>query len=225
MSTVDFLRARAFTIPTDFPEADGTIAWRSTTLVVVEARCEAVEGIGYSYADQAAVGVVERMLSEHVIGADAMSPPAANALMQHAVRNIGRAGIASGAVSAVDVALWDLKAKLIELPQCDLLGSVRGDVAVYGSGGFTSYDNARLQKQLGEWATQGSCAFVKMKIGREENMLERVRAAREAIGDGVQLFVDANGAYDQRLAILHAHALTAYDVRWFEEPVSSDDLT
>jgi L-alanine-DL-glutamate epimerase-like enolase superfamily enzyme len=144
--------------------------------------------------------------------------------MRQAVRNIGGAGLASAAVSAVDIALWDLKAQILELPLVSLLGSVRDAVTVYGSGGFTSYSIAQLQKQLATWATDGIGA-VKMKVGRvPADDPDRVKAAREAIGPRPSLFVDANGAYDRKQALAMATRFAADAVTWFEEPVSSDDL-
>src|SRR6185312_12189332 len=139
------------------------------------------------------------------------------------IRNLGRPGIASMAISAVDNALWDLKSRLLNLPLALLLGSARPETPVYGSGGFTSYATEELQRQLGGWAEQGM-AFVKMKVGREPaEDPRRVRAAREAIG-GTQLFVDANGAYSRKQALALARRFAELDVRWLEEPVSSDDL-
>jgi hypothetical protein len=97
--------------------------------------------------------------------------------MQHAVRNLGRVGIAAMAIGAVDAALWDLKARLLHLPLVTLLGAVRDRVPVYGSGGFTSYPIAQLQEQLGGWVA-GGIPRVKMKIGRDAAAdPERVRAA------------------------------------------------
>jgi L-alanine-DL-glutamate epimerase-like enolase superfamily enzyme len=141
-----------------------------------------------------------------------------------AVRNIGRLGLASAAISAVDIALWDLKARILDLPLVALLGAAREAVPLYGSGGFTSYSVARLEKQLGGWASEGLPA-VKMKIGRNPDAdRDRVRAARRAIGSRTSLFVDANGAYTRKQALRQADALAAEDVAWFEEPVPSDDL-
>jgi len=118
----------------------------------------------------------------------------------------------------------DLKARLLDLPLITLLGAVRANVPVYGSGGFTSYSMAQLQEQLGGWVADG-ISRVKMKIGRQPaSDLDRVRAAREAIGPGAELFVDANGAYTRKQALATACAFTEFDVSWFEEPVSSDDL-
>jgi len=221
---VERVDVSAYTIPTDAPESDGTLEWDRTTLVVVEAAGGGHRGLGYTYADVATAVLVRDRLAEIVQGYDVMAVPAAWSAMRHAIRNLGRPGIVSMAIAAVDAALWDLKARMLDVPLVTLLGQVHASVPVYGSGGFTSYALDRLERQLGEWARHGLGA-VKMKIGREpEQDVQRVRAARDAIGPRVQLFVDANGAYTRTEALRHAEAFTTYDVRWFEEPVSSDDL-
>jgi L-alanine-DL-glutamate epimerase-like enolase superfamily enzyme len=221
---IDHLDVSAYTIPTATPESDGTLQWESTTLVVVEASAGGAQGLGYGYADTATARLIQHTLASVVLGCDAMNVPGAWEAMRHAIRNLGRPGIASMAIAAVDAALWDLKGRLLGLPLLALLGAVRDRIPVYGSGGFTSYSNAQLQEQLGGWAAQG-IRMVKMKIGREpEADIARVRAARDAIGPHVQLFVDANGAYERTQALRFAEAFAALDVRWFEEPVSSDDL-
>jgi L-alanine-DL-glutamate epimerase-like enolase superfamily enzyme len=105
-----------------------------------------------------------------------------------------------------------------------LLGSVRDAAPLYGSGGFTSYSIDELQRQLAGWVAEG-IPRVKMKVGRDFKAdRERVAKARQAIGEGADLFVDANGAYTRKLALEQAEIFAAHDVRWFEEPVSSDDL-
>ena len=221
---VERLAAASFTIPTETAEADGTLEWDATTLVVVEVDAGAARGLGYTYADAAAAGIVERRLSECVEGTDAMDVPAAWDAMRAAVRNIGLAGVAAAAISAVDAALWDLKARLLELPLATLLGRARESVPVYGSGGFTSYSPEQLAEQLGGWTEEGLGA-VKMKVGREpEDDPARVAAARAAIGEETGLFVDANGAYSSKQALALAAAFVEHGVSWFEEPVSSDDL-
>ena len=129
------------------------------------------------------------------------------------------------AIAAVDVALWDLKARILRLPLCKLLGMAHDRVPVYGSGGFTSYRMRRLQDQLGGWVELG-IPRVKLKVGSSpSDDPARVRAAREAIGPNAELFVDANGAYERKQALAMAARFRAdADVSWFEEPVSSDDL-
>ena len=221
------LTARAFKIPTDKPEADGTFAWTSTTLIVVHVTAGGKTGIGYTYTDDSIISLTTGKLKQALIDAeaDAMDPPAAWFTMQGAVRNMGRPGLTATAISAVDGALWDLKAKLLDLPLCLLLGRYRDCCHVYGSGGFTTYTDRQLREQLAGWAKRDGCRCVKMKIGTDpEKDPERVAAAKDAIGD-CTLFVDANGAYKakQALALAHIFAECA-QVGWFEEPVSSDDL-
>jgi L-alanine-DL-glutamate epimerase-like enolase superfamily enzyme len=222
---VERLATRVFVVPTDAAEADGTLTWDSTTLVLVEASAAGHTGIGYSYAAGAAAGVVSDLLEPEVVGGDALSPPAAWQRMRQAVRNVGYPGIAASAISAVDIALWDLKARLLDLALSSLLGRVRERVPVYGSGGFTSYSGEQMERQLGGWIEQGITA-VKMKVGLEPDRdPERVRHAREVIGPHARLFVDANGAYSRKQALRLADTFAEEaDVSWFEEPVSSDDL-
>ena len=218
------LTASSYTIPTEAPESDGTFEWDSTTLVLVEAEGGGVSGVGWTYAPAAAARLVEDLLVPVVSGANALATGAAHVHMQGALRNAGYPGLGAMAVSAVDIALWDLKAKLLELPLFALLGAVHDEVPVYGSGGFCSYSDERLAEQLSGWVAEG-IPRVKMKVGREpERDLERVRVAREAIGDGAELYVDANGAFGAQYALRFAHEVAELDVTWFEEPVSSRNV-
>jgi L-alanine-DL-glutamate epimerase-like enolase superfamily enzyme len=222
--TIDRVVGAAYRIPTDAPEADGTIAWDHTTLLVVRVFAGNREGLGYSYTAPEAAALVNGLLASLLGGKQALAIPKLWDAMVGAVRNIGRPGLCATAISAVDVALWDLKARLLELPLVDLLGARRSDVAIYGSGGFTSYSDERLRAQLAGWVESAGCRCVKMKIGSEpERHVDRVRQAREAIGDA-ELFVDANGAYTRKQALRFAQEVSELGVTWFEEPVSSDDL-
>ncbi|MGZ4788946.1 MAG: enolase C-terminal domain-like protein [Terriglobales bacterium] len=214
----------AFTIPTDFPESDGTCQWDRITLVLVQAKAGAETGIGYTYADTATAELIRSKLTEVVQGKDALDVTGAWSAMVHSIRNLGRPGICSMAISAVDTCLWDLKARLLNLPLVKLFGQVHDGINIYGSGGFTSYSNEQLADQLSGWVRQG-IPRVKMKIGRDPQVdLHRVRVAREAIGPEPNLFVDANGAYTCKQALKLAYEFVRYGVVWFEEPVSSDDL-
>ncbi|HSV12442.1 MAG TPA: enolase C-terminal domain-like protein [Hanamia sp.] len=218
------VKVSAYTIPTDGPESDGTIKWNSTTMVLVEIEAGGKKGIGYSYADLSSAFYIEKSLKEIVVGKDAMQIPFILKTMIESVRNSGNYGVIAMAISAVDNALWDLKAKILNVPLVALFGKVRDDFWIYGSGGFTSYSIKKLQKQLGDWAEEG-IKQVKMKIGREPKKdLERVEKAREAIGKDCALFVDANGAYSAKQALELANKFAALDVTWFEEPVPASDL-
>ena len=216
---IESLEVAAYTIPTATPEQDGTFDWTSTTLVAVHARGGGKRGFGYSYADVSTAAFIKAHFVELIVGRDAMSIESAWAAMIHAVRNLGRRGVAAMAISAVDAALWDLKCKLLDLPLVTLLGQVREAAPVYMSGGFTSYTIDELKEQLAGWPR------AKMKVGRDARAdRERVRAVREAIGEDAELFVDANGAYSRKLALTQGRFFAEQNVSWFEEPVSSDDL-
>ena len=218
------LKVSAYTIPTDGPESDGTIKWESTTMVLVEIDAGSKSGIGYSYADVSSAFFIQKNLKPLVIGKDALNIPEILRSMISSIRNSGNCGVIAMAISAVDNALWDLKAKILELPLVALLGKVRENFMIYGSGGFTSYSIEKLQEQLGGWAQQG-IKQVKMKIGRHpEKDVERVKKAREAIGKDCALFVDANGAYSAKQALEKADEFAELDVSWFEEPVPASDL-
>jgi L-alanine-DL-glutamate epimerase-like enolase superfamily enzyme len=217
-------KVAAYTVPTDAPEADGTFSWSSTTMVLVSLQAGGEQGIGYTYADAATGKLVQSLLDKVVRGRDAFDHGAILQAMYLQVRNSGETGITSMAISAIDNALWDLRARLLNTPLVSLLGSVRQGIPVYGSGGFTSYDDGQLERQLGGWAEQGF-SMVKMKVGTHpEDDPRRVAVARKAIGDATNLFVDANGAYTVAQAIQLGHSFGEKGVRWFEEPVSSDNI-
>ena len=221
--TVDRLETCCFTIPTDDVESDGTLEWASTTIVVVEAVGGGHRGLGWTYAPEAAESVVHALLAPRVVGQSLDDLGRLWLELGAAVRNAGRPGIAFCALSAVDLALWDLRARLLDVPLATLVPAAHDRVPVYGSGGFCSYADERLAEQLGGWVAQGlDC--VKMKLGREpERDAHRLSVAREAIGDA-ELMVDANGAFGAKEAIRWAERYVAeWDVRWFEEPVSSAD--
>lgn len=221
---IESVGVSAYKIPTEAPESDGTLAWDSTTMVLVEVCAGGKTGIGYTYGHQACAALIEDKLASLMVGHEATATGECWLAMVRAIRNLGRPGICSMAIAAVDVALWDLKAKLLELPLVTLLGAVRPAVPVYGSGGFTSYTVGELAEQLAAWVADG-IPRVKMKIGREPRRdVDRIRAARAAIGPDAELFVDANGAYSREQALAKARAFVELGVTWYEEPVSSDDL-
>ena len=221
----DQIRAHAYTIPTDKPEADGTLHWDSTTLVVVEIEGGGEKGIGYTYTHGCITKLISGKLAEVVRQSDVMDIPAAWREMRRVVRNMGAEGLAANAISAIDAALWDLKAKLLGLPLATLLGRCRDAVRIYGSGGFTTYTDDDLREQLRGWIERDGCTWVKIKVGsHQEQDPHRVAVAREAAGRH-GLFVDGNGAYDASRALYYAEIFARdYGVAWFEEPVTSDDL-
>jgi L-alanine-DL-glutamate epimerase-like enolase superfamily enzyme len=222
------LEASAYTIPTDAPEADGTMTWDSTTLVLVQVHAGDQVGTGWTYGPSAVVALVTGKLASVVEGRSALDASAVYYSMWEQLRNAGRPGIGSLALSAIDTAMWDLQARLVGLPLHRLLGAHRDEVPVYGSGGFTTYDDRQTTEQLEGWVGAG-IPRVKIKVGESSGTrtgrdTARVRLARKVIGPFVELFVDANGGYGPQQAIRWYDEVAASDVRWFEEPVSSDDL-
>lgn len=222
---IESVTARAYRIPTDEPEeSDGTLAWNATTMVVVQVQAGGRTGIGYTYADASAAGAINDMLREVLAEKDAMQTAACYAHMVGKIRNNGREGVTAMAISALDIALWDLKGKLLDVPVCVLLGAARDRVPIYGSGGFTSYTLRTLTGQLRDWVERG-IPRVKMKVGRDPQADDdRVAAARTAIGRGAELFVDANGAYTVKQALMMARQFVRHGVAWYEEPVYHNDL-
>lgn len=221
--------AAAYTVPTDGPEADGTLAWSTTTLVRVTVEGGRETGLGWTYGPTACVTAVRERLADVAVGRDALDVPGTWAALVDAVRNDTRRGVMGYALSAVDAALWDLKARLLDVSLVGLLGAASATVPVYGSGGFTSYDDRRTAEQLRAWTERDRIPRVKIKIGQSwgddvSRDLARVRLARGTVGDDVALMVDANGAYQRKQAVRVARAMEDVGVVWFEEPVSSDDL-
>jgi L-alanine-DL-glutamate epimerase-like enolase superfamily enzyme len=218
-----------YVVPTDSPEADGTLAWGKTIMVVATVHAGGERGLGWSYTSAAAQTVITEMLADVVTGRDAFDIPATAEAMARQVRNVGRPGVAAMAISAVDIALWDLKARLLGQPLSGLAGRALEEVPVYGSGGFTSYDDSMTRQQLMEWTEKERIPRVKIKIGEswgadERRDLYRAELAREVIGPDADLYVDANGGYSVGQAVRVADELSAIGVTWFEEPVSSQDL-
>lgn len=226
---VEEIRVLAYDLPTDGPdgrESDGTLEWTSTTCIVVLARAGGRTGVGYTYGSPAVATLVDRTLAGVALGADALTPPKLWHTLGEQIRNAGRPGVGSMAVSAVDIAVWDLKARLLGQPLFRILPAFHDAVPVYGSGGFTNYPVDRLVRQLAGWVEQG-IGRVKLKTSRvPADDPARLAAVRAAIGDAPALFTDANGAYARKEALYWAARFREeFDVTWLEEPVSSDDVT
>src|SRR5712671_947598 len=214
----------AYEIPTGVPESDATAEWKAVGLVVVEVSARDKKGLGYTYTDPGAARLVKDVLAGVVRGIDPFDTAAVQCAMLRALRNHGPGGMARMAMSAVDIACWDLKARTFQQPLSKLLGMVRPKVPVYASGGFTSMNERELSSQLSGWVEKGFRA-VKMKVGRHpERDLERVTAARNVIGPDVDLLVDANGAYQRKQGLAFAERFAELGVTWFEEPVVRTDV-
>jgi L-alanine-DL-glutamate epimerase-like enolase superfamily enzyme len=219
----------SYRVPTPNPEADGTLSWDATTVVVVELSAEGLTGTGWTYGAGACQALLEEQAPRVLHDADAMQVASCREAFVREARNLGRPGVVAGALSALDIALWDLKARLLDLPLATLFGRCREEVPLYGSGGFITYDEALAASELEHFVAELGMARVKIKIGEswghnEVRDLARIAFARSVIGDTVELFVDANGAYARKQAVRVGQRAAAFGVSWFEEPVSSDDL-
>lgn len=222
---IERLDVCAYSIPTATDrESDGTLIWDSTTIVVVQADAGGQTGLGYTYCDESAAQLIAAKLAPVVRGADPLMPERCWAEMQAQTRQLGQAGIAAMAISAVDVALWDLKARLLDVCLADALPRFHERVPIYGSGGFTSYDDDQLREQVAGWVA-GGLRRVKIKIGRDAVAdPRRIELVRETAGPDVEVMVDANGAYSVQEALRWAQRFAEHRVSWFEEPVSSQDV-
>jgi L-alanine-DL-glutamate epimerase-like enolase superfamily enzyme len=128
------------------------------------------------------------------------------------------------AISAIDIALWDLKAKVLDVCLADALPRFHESVPIYGSGGFTNYSDQQLRDQVREWIERGFRS-VKIKVGRDKVMDPgRVEIVRQVGGPDIEVMVDGNGAYAPQDALLWAQRFADQGVTYFEEPVSSQDL-
>jgi len=226
---IEAIDVRVYVVPTDAPEADGTASWDSTTMVLVRVLSDGVVGTGWTYGAAQCADIVKDTLCRVVLHRSALDTSERFDDMVVRVRNEGRQGAIGYAISAVDSALWDLKARLLRLPLFRLMGGVRDEVPVYGSGGFTSYSDEQQSRQLGGWVHGQDIPRVKIKIGEDwgrdvEHDLDRIHKARVTIGDEAELFVDANGAYSRKEAVRVARRAAEDRLSWFEEPVTSDDL-
>lgn len=226
-AAIDGITVAAYRFPTPHPESDGTLEWDATTAVVAQVHAGERCGLGWTYSGTAAAAVISDNIESVLCGRNAYDVDGAWAAMHRACRNIGTKGIAMQAISAVDIALWDLKAQLLEIPVSVLLGRVRDHVPIYGSGGFTSSTDSEIGQDVAAWKDAG-CSAMKIKIGKDFGSdigwdLRRATLLRELAGPEVELMVDANGAYTSGQAKRVGKELDAIGLRWFEEPVSSDD--
>jgi L-alanine-DL-glutamate epimerase-like enolase superfamily enzyme len=227
-AVVDQVEVQALSFPTSAPQSDGTLTWDHTDVVTVEVRAGSRVGLGWTYTSPAAVELIRSVLAGEVLGADPSSPARLWQQMHRACRNFGTRGIAMAAISAVDIALWDLRSKLLGLPLAELWGMQRDAVSVYGSGGFTSMSTEQLDAQVAEWLKMG-CAAIKVKIGEDwgRNVirdLDRVARVMTLVNGDADVMVDANGAYSRSQAMHVGQDLDLFGVRWFEEPVAGEDL-
>jgi L-alanine-DL-glutamate epimerase-like enolase superfamily enzyme len=219
-----------YRIPLSVPLSDSTHGIIPTfELLVLRVRCdEGVEGIGYAYTIRgmrAVNALVEDLLVDVLLGEDPFHTEDIWEKMWWATHFVGRAGVATLAMAACDIALWDAKGKATGRSLAELLGGSRKSVMAYAGGVDLQFPLQALVDQVIGNVEEGFRA-IKIKVGRpnpEEDM-ERVRAVRKAVGDQITLMVDANMAWSLDRAIRMARAMEPYDIFWLEEPTIPDDV-
>ena len=187
-----------------------------------------LEGLSPSGGGRAGQTLIEGTFKELLVGQDPLNIEKIWDDLFWCVRGVGRKGLAFCALSAVDVALWDLKAKHFNVPLYQLLGPYTDSVPVYGSGGWTNFNTEELVAEQTGYVERGFKA-VKMKVGKDFGMseredIQRLAAVREAVGDDIEIYIDANNGYYAKQAIYMGKAFEEYRVGWFEEPVLADDI-
>jgi L-alanine-DL-glutamate epimerase-like enolase superfamily enzyme len=225
------LQADHYSIPLPVALSDsthGTI--RGFELVTVRLRdAEGAEGVGYTYtvgAGGAAIqALIARDLAPMLVGRDPGRIEDLWQAMWWALHYVGRGGAASFAVSAIDIALWDLRARRTQTPLWRVLGGFDARVPCYAGGIDLDFSVDALLKQTDANLARGFRA-IKMKVGRARlsEDVERVRAMRGHLGSGFPLMVDANMRWSVDEAIRAARALREFDLVWLEEPIVPDDV-
>ncbi|MGF1475836.1 MAG: mandelate racemase/muconate lactonizing enzyme family protein [Geminicoccaceae bacterium] len=230
-SRIAEIEARLFAVPLAEPLIDAKHGEHShfeliTTVIRLE---DGSEGIGYTYTGgrggQAIRAMIDHDLAPALIGMDADPVEELNQMMEWHVHYVGRGGIAGFAISALDIALWDLRGRRRGEPLRRLAGGEGTRAKAYRGGIDLGFELEKLVASVRGYRDQGFNA-VKIKVGREtlEEDLARVAAVRAAIGPATKLMVDANYALDVEEAIRRAEAFKVHDILWFEEPIIPDDF-
>ncbi len=205
---------------------------RQTALCMVSTD-EGIQGLGEAFYYGGPAKIVANLISDGyaplLIGKDPFDNGVIWDFLYNWTRDQGMKGLPISALSAIDIALWDIKGKALGLPVYKLLGGpYRNKAHVYATGLYEpqnvpSIEDALVEEALG-YKKDGFFAM-KLKVGYGiEKDMRYVKAVREAIGNDIVLMVDANHAYNAAEAIRLAKKMEKYDVYWFEEPVPPEDI-
>ena len=192
---------------------------------------QGLEGIGVTYHEvggEATKVLIEKNFAPRLIGADPLATEVIWRDFTQYLRGIGRKGLMFCALSAIDIALWDLKGKIFGLPLYRLLGGNKSEVPVYASGGWTSYADDELVEEITGMVRDGY-QMVKFKVGVEgghniRRDVRRVAAVRDAVGPEIGIMLDANNCWDAATGVQFANRVRDLDIMWLEEPVPADDI-
>ena len=230
--TIEVVQTDHFRIPLPVVLSDSTHGEMSHFgLVTVRIHCaNGQQGLGYTYCvgdigGDAIRSLLERELAPLLIGSDASAVESLWERMWWHLHFVGRGGIAAFAMAAVDIALWDLRARVDGKPLWRFLGGEDPHVAAYAGGIDLQFTLAELEAQTRGFLDAGFRA-IKMKVGRDDlgEDVERVKAMRGWLGPDIALMADANMRWSVDEAIDAARALRPYDLTWLEEPTIPDDV-
>lgn len=212
--------------------ADSTRIVDKVGFIVVEIQTDqGIRGNAVTYHEQGGEAVrsfIKHVLEPILLGRDPMETTAIWEESFHLVRGVARKGLAFLAMSVIDIALWDLKGKILDAPVYKLLGGAKKEIPIYASGGWTSYSRERLVEEALEMVSRGY-KKIKIKVGvqggdnpRED--LRRVKAVRDAVGPDIDIMIDANNVWTSATAVRFANQVKEFDILFFEEPVPADDI-
>lgn len=229
------LRLSSVVLPLDQPISDAKVLTGRqkpmTEIVLLFAEIATQDnqhGIGFSYSKRAggpAQYAHAKEIGQNLIGEDPSDIAKLYDKLLWAGASVGRSGVATQAIAAIDIALWDLKAKRASLPLAKLLGAHRDSVRTYNtSGGFLHAPIEEVKERASESLADG-IGGIKLKVGQPDSRidLERVHAVREHLGAGVPLMVDANQQWDRGTALRVGRTLEQFDLVWIEEPLDAYD--
>ncbi|AWW29527.1 uroporphyrinogen decarboxylase [Echinicola strongylocentroti] len=230
MSKIKDITCRLFQVPlpevlNDAKHGDHTHFELITTTIKLE---DGSEGTGYSYTGgkggHAIKAMVDHDLAPALLGMDGTEIDKIYDFMEWHIHYVGRGGVASFAISTIDIALWDIKGKQAESPLWKMAGGHNNKCKAYRGGIDLQFPLPKLLDNMKSYLEAGFNA-VKIKIGREnlEEDLERIKAVREFIGPDITFMVDANYSMSREKAIKASNAFEQYNILWFEEPTIPDD--
>lgn len=208
------------------PYSNGKYTYATTDIVICRVYTyDGYEGIGWAHGTGVVIAAMESM-KERLIGEDPFNTERIWNLL-YLPKVYGRKGFEMRAISALDMAMWDIMGKVAKRPIRQLLGGYNEKIPAYIAGGY--YEKGKgfeqLQAEMKANVAKGAKA-IKMKIGAVSvaEDIERIDAVRDAIGPDVKILVDANNAYNRLDALKMGLALDKRDIYWFEEPLSPDDI-
>jgi len=200
-------------------------------LITIVRTRDGVEGVGVTYHEvggEATRSLIDHDIAPRIVGRDPFATEALTHELVGYTRGVGRKGLTFAALSAIDIALWDIKGKILGMPLYRLFGGVDPVSDVYASGGWTSYSDEELVAEAVDMVDRGYRA-IKLKVGVESGRnpsrdVLRLRKVRDAVGFDIDLMLDANNCWDAATAARFANRVAELEPVWLEEPVFADDI-